>query len=137
MLKIGSDYFFNGLEGFEPNDIDYIELVDNPTNFKYVCHIRGMGKCIFYWKRMSVDEFIEYTINNCSPMSAGKFLVKEFCDEIGFKIDDLKKLESVFNKLDDKHKYEKKIYDYYIKNNDFKLTKRQLTYVYKEYKKYR
>ena len=137
MLKIGSDYFFQWIKGFEPNDIDYIELVDNPTKFKYVCHIRGMGKCIFYWKRMSVNEFIEYTINNCSTMAAGKFLVKEFCDEIGFTINDLKALKGTFDKIDDKHKYQRIIYNYYLQNNSFTLTNEQLYEAYKEYIKYR
>jgi hypothetical protein len=70
-------------------------------------------------------------------MKVGKFLIPEFVEYISFKIEELKQFEEIFDKLDDKHKYEKKIFEYYIQNNDFKLTNEQLKDVYEEYKKYR
>lgn len=137
MIEVGSNYFFKQFKDFKPKDLDYIELVDKPKHFKYVCHVRNNNTCIFYWRRMSVGEFIDYTINQCSPMSVGKFLIKEFCDEIGFKVSDLKLLENIFYKLDDKHKYLKVIFDLYIINNDFVLTNEQKQKAFAEYNKYR
>lgn len=55
-------------------------------------------------------------------MQLGKFLVPTFIEAIGFTIDDLKKLQPLLDNLDDKHKYEKVIYNTYIQNNDFTLT---------------
>ena len=39
--------------------------------------------------------------------------------------------------MDDKHKYEKLIYDAYLKNNDFVLTDEQRIDAFNEYKKER
>ena len=39
-------------------------------------------------------------------MMIGKFLVPEFCNEIGMTLEDLFKLKPLCEKLDDKHKYE-------------------------------
>lgn len=86
---------------------------------------------------MTADEFVEYTLSSKVPMSAGKFLVKEFCDEIGFTLEHLKKLESVFDRLDDKHKYEKVIYDAYVANGEYSLTDAQRLAAYESYKEVR
>ena len=67
-------------------------------------------------------------------MQLGKFLVPAFVEAIGFTIEDLKKLQPLADNLDDKHKYEKVIYDSYIQNNDFTLTDEQLQKAYLEYK---
>ena len=66
-------------------------------------------------------------------MVIGKFLVPEFCDAIGFTIEDLPKLEVLVTRLDEKHLYEKIIYDSYIENNAFVLTDRQRDQAYKSY----
>lgn len=67
-------------------------------------------------------------------MQLGKFLVPTFIEAIGFTIDDLKKLQPLLDNLDDKHKYEKVIYNTYIQNNDFTLTDEQLQKAYLKYK---
>lgn len=134
---VGSQYFFNKFEDFQPKDIDHLELVDNPTFFKNSLQITGQGKCLFQWRRMTSDEFVSITLKNNLPMAIGKFLVPEFNKEIGFTIDHLKQLQPLIDNLDDKHLYEKVIYDAYIQNNDFYLTDEQLLNSYKEYKKYR
>ena len=70
-------------------------------------------------------------------MSVGKFLIPEFCDAIGFKVSDLSKLQSAIDKLDDKHKYEKIIFDSYLENNSFRLNPEQRLRAYKSYKEAR
>ena len=55
-------------------------------------------------------------------MRVGKFIVPEFCEYIGFEIKDYELLKPIFDKLDDKHKYEKVIMESYIENNSFTLT---------------
>ncbi len=59
-------------------------------------------------------------------MEIGKFLVPEFIKEFNLSIDDLKKLEPIVAKLDDKHKYEEVIFRSYLENNDFILTDEQI-----------
>ena len=136
-ILVGSTYFFKNIEGFKSKDTDRVVLVDNPVGFKNVRQTSGSGSCLFEWKRMSADEFVTFTLNSKLPMSVGKFLVKEFCDEIGFTISHLKKLAPQFDKLDDKHRYEKIIFDSIIINNSWTLTDEQLNSAYEEYKKYR
>ena len=46
----------------------------------------------------------------------------------------LKLFQQQADNLDDKHKYEKVIYDSYIENGEFKLTDEQLQKAYLEYK---
>ena len=134
---VGSQYFFKDIEGFTSKDIDYLELVANPSNFKYSYQITGKGKCLFKWKRLSPIEFVDITLTFDLPMAIGKFLIPEFSKEIGFTIEHLKMLKPLVDKMDDKHAYEKVIYDAYIENNDFYLTDNQLQNSYNEYKKYR
>ena len=136
-MLIGSKYFFKDIEGFSSKDIDTLELVDNPLTFKISYQLSGKGKCVFKWKRMTPKEFISVSLKRNCPMELGKFLVREFCEEIGFTISDLKALRSLRDSLDDKHKYEAVIYDSYIENNGFILTDEQLQKAYNEYKKYR
>jgi hypothetical protein len=137
MILIGSTYFFQEIEGFVSKDIDHIELVDNPKDFKNCWQMTGRGRCLFKWRRMPPDEFIAVSLEYKLPMAIGKFLVPEFNNEIGFTINHLKKLQPLVDNLDDRHKYEKVIYDSYIANNDFILTDDQLNEAYKEYLKYR
>jgi hypothetical protein len=136
-MLVGSNVFFKDIKGFNSKDIDILELVDNPTGFKYQRQFRFKDKCVFQWKRMSPKKFIEVTLQNNTPMEMGKFLVPEFNKEIGFTINHLKKLQPLVDNLDDHHKYEKVIYDSYIANNDFTLTEDQLNEAYKIYLKYR
>ena len=136
-IKIGSQVFFSGVyEDYNSHDEDYIIFVKNPTLFKDFMNVRGKGKDYFYFRDMDKDEFIEYSIKHCekTPMAAGKFLVPDVLKHFNMTIDDLKKFETFFNEIDSRHSYEKVIYDAYIKNNDFKIGKRQLNKAYKLYK---
>jgi hypothetical protein len=67
----------------------------------------------------------------------GKFLIPEFCKEIGFTIKDLPKLKPLIDKLDEKHKYEEIIYNAYLENGDFILTPDQRDLAYASYKETR
>ena len=136
-IQIGSQVFFKVVyEDYESHDEDYICFVEKPVLFKDFMNIRGKGKDYFYFRDMNKDEFIEYSIKHCEklPMAAGKFLVPEVAKYFGMTIEDLKKFETFFNGIDSRHAYEKVIYDAYIKNNDFKIGKRQLNKAYKLYK---
>lgn len=136
-IIVGSKAFFNDIKDFKSKDTDRVVLVDNPVGFKFVRQTSGSGKCLFEWKRMSAEQFLEYTLKTRLPMSVGKFLVKEFCDEIGFTFEHLKQLAPIFEKLDEKHQYEKMIFEAYMENGDFTLTEEQRLKAYENYKKVR
>lgn len=74
---------------------------------------------------MPIDELIDITLFRNFPMEVGKFLVPEFIKEFKLSINDLKRLEPIIAKLDDKHKYEEVIFRSYLENNDFVLTDEQ------------
>lgn len=131
--KMGSEYFFKKYSDFVSKDTDYIVLVDEPKMFKTVMNLRMLGKDVFYWKRMDKALFIEKTLNS-DPMCAGKFLIPEFCKDLGFTIEDLKLLDNSFQNMDKKHEYERIIYQSYLENNDFFLTDEQREKAYKKYK---
>ena len=70
-------------------------------------------------------------------MVIGKFLVPEFCNEIGFSIEDLRELVPLIEKLDKKHKYEEIIFNAYLENGAFILTDEQRAAAYKSYRESR
>lgn len=134
---VGSNAFFKSIKGFISKDVDVLELIDNPKHFKDYAYIQFPKKCVFQYRKMNLDEWIDYTLKVNCPMDVGKFLVPEFAKEIGLTIYDLSKFEILIGNLDDKHLYEKIIYNSYLQNNDFTLTEDQLNLAYNEYKKYR
>ena len=136
-MLVGSNVFFKDIEGFTSKDIDILEFVDNPTDFKNVRQFKFPDKCVFQWRKMPIDELIDITLSRNFPMEIGKFLVPEFIKEFKLSIDDLKRLKPIITKLDDKHKYEEVIYNAYIENNDFILTDKQRQDAFETYTMYR
>jgi hypothetical protein len=97
--------------------------------------ITGQGKCLFLMKRhSSKEEYIDWALKSSIGMVVGKFLVPEFCAKIGFTIEDLPKVAPLLEKLDDKHVYEKIIYNSYIENGSFTLTDEQRDRAYESYR---
>lgn len=133
--QMGSCYFFSNMPGFSPHDHDFIELVD--TNEFLTRCIRGHGKDYFFFKRKSKEKMIVDALQSSLPMVVGKFLIPEFCKEIGFGVEDLKQLHPQFEKLDPKHEYEKIIYDSYLENGAMTLTDEQRAAAYDVYLKAR
>ena len=134
---MGSQYFFSCYEDFHSKDIDEIEIIET-NDFKYIRQLTGKGRCLFQLKKLNnVNDYIEYALHSNIGMIVGKFLIPEFCEAIGFTINDLPKLKILVNKLDDKHKYEEIIYNSYIENNSFTLTDKQRENAYKSYKESR
>lgn len=133
-FTVGSNAFFSQYEDFTPNDNDVLMLVDEPKDFETQQQIRFKGNCIFKWKRMSAEDFIKYHKNMNLGMTIGKFLVPDFANEIGLTIQQLKELEGLSNLLDERHSYEKVIFDSYIENNSFTLSEEQRLRAYNKYK---
>lgn len=134
---MGSQYFFSCYDDFKSKDIDEIQIIET-DEFKQMRQISGQGKCLFQLKKHnSKDEYIEWALKSSIGMVLGKFLVPEFCAEIGFTVEDLRQLAPLVEKLDDKHKYEAIIYDSYLQNGEFSLTSAQRDSAYKSYKESR
>lgn len=134
---MGSQYFFSCYEDFKSKDIDEIELVET-DEFNYIRQITGKNKCIFQLKRLATkEEYINFALKSRLGMVVGKFLIPEFCESINFTIEDLPKLKSLIDKLDQKHRYEEIIFHSYIKNGSFTLTDDQRNKAYKSYKESR
>lgn len=134
---IGSRYFFEGkFEDFNSKDIDYLIVQDNPIHYSNTMTMRGRGQDIMFFKSRSKDEFINHCLNSKLAMTVGKFLIPEFNEYIGFTIEDLPRIQTQIDNLDNKHLYEKYIYECYIKNKNFVLDKQQLNDAYNIYKRY-
>ena len=136
-FKIGSSYFFGCFDDYIVKDLDEINIMDEFLVKPNSLVLRKGDRDVFFYRNMDKEGFIEDTLSSCVPVRAGKFLVREFADYIGFTIEDLKKLKEVFDRIDDKHTYEKVIYDAYMENNGFYLTEGQLDSAYAEYKRKR
>ena len=136
-ILVGSNYFFKDCEGYKTTDMDYIVMVEKlPVSL--LSTKRASGEDIAFVKRRAPERFVYEALNTKTPpILYGKFLVPEFNAEIGFTIDHLKQMEPVFDKMDEKHKYLKSIFNSYIENGEFVLTDEQRRAAYEEYKKER
>lgn len=136
-ILVGSRAFFTGIEGFTPHDYDYVDFCKPTWEFKNVRQLKFPDKCMFTFVRKSNDELIDFALNNEPAMQVGKFLVPEVVNYLGMSFDDIKRLAPVFDKLDDKHKYEKIIFDAYLENGKMELTDEQRLKAFECYKKAR
>ena len=136
-ILMGSQYFFSCYDDFKSKDIDEIEIIET-NEFKYMRQLTGQGRCLFELKKQeTLNDYINYALQSNLGMVVGKFLIPEFCKEIGLTINDLPKLKPLIDKLDDKHKYEEIIFNNYIANGSFTLTGEQRERAYKSYKESR
>ena len=136
MILMGSNYFFKDYKDFKSHDVDYIDIIET-NEFKEKRVIRGQGKDYFYLKRKPKEQLIQDALKSELSMVVGKFLIPEFNKKIGFTIDDLQKIKPLIDRLDEKHIYEKIIYESYLENNSFTLTEDQRLKAYKKYKETR
>lgn len=130
----GSTYFFKDLPNFKSKDIDEIILVDKGNGFNYLYQISTGTHCLFYIVRRNKEELIQFDLEYSPGMVLNRYLIPEFCKEFNITISDLIKLKPLVDKLDSKHLYLESIYNSYLENNKFELTKEQLEQSYKIYK---
>lgn len=134
---MGSQYFFSCYDDFDSKDIDEIEIIET-DDFSNKRQLTGQGRCLFQLKKQpSKEEYINYALQSSLGMVVGKFLIPEFCEAIGFTVEDLPRLKVLIDQLDKKHKYEEIIFDSYIQNGSFTLTDEQRERAYKSYKESR
>lgn len=138
-IAIGSQAFFSEYADYHSHDRDFIEFQDEPTEFSRFLIKHEDGNEIFFYKTVAKEDFIESELRHSRqiPMAAGKFLVPELAEHLGFTIEDLQLFAKAFTKIDEKHQYEKYIYDCYIENNGFTLTQEQRDEAYRIYKEKR
>lgn len=139
-MLMGSAYFFKDYySDYNSHDTDFIELSDDPE-IKFCIHLMSFKEPkedIHIFRRKSKSEMIQDCLKGNLPMAVGKFLIPEFNKEIGFEVQDLLCLKPLIDALDEKHLYEKIIYESYLKNNSFTLTDSQRLKAYECYKKAR
>lgn len=134
---IGSQYFFSCYNDFKTKDVDELEIIDTDS-FQYMRQLTGQNKCLFQLKKYSSkEEYIDWALKSQAGMVVGKFLIPEFCEAIDFTIEDLPRLQALVDRLDEKHEYEKVIFNSYIENGAFGLSDEQREKAYKSYKESR
>ena len=137
-FTIGSEVFFNGMPGFSPKDSDVLYVMEGWDSSNDVMNLRkGDGRDLFFVPDWDKERMIESTLRSGVPMRAGKFLVPKYASYIGMTVSDLRRLEPLMDSMDEKHSYEKVIYDSYIENGDFVLTDSQRESAYVRYVKER
>ena len=135
IFSIGSSVFFSEITGFVPRDTDELCIMDDFTrDGTNVIHTHLHGKDVFFYRDMDKNGFIKDALESKNPMRVGKFLVPAFVEYIGLKVNELDQLAPLFDKLDERHKYEKNIMEAYMENGNFILTESQRMKVYEQYK---
>ena len=136
---MGSSYFFDRYDDYKIKDNDELHIVDEFIFPNRVCMNMKLfdGNDIFIFKNTDKQEYINDVYESGVNMKVGKFLIPEFNKYINFTIDDLKSLQPIFDNMDEKHTYERVIFESYLKNGDFFLTDEQRRKAYEEYKRSR
>lgn len=136
-FRIGSSVFFDKYDDYKSKDIDLLNITDKPLFGNDMLNMKLKEKDVFFMYGEDKDVMIEKTLKSGVPMRVGKFIVPEFAEYIGLTIDDLSKLDGMFEELDDKHQYETYIYNAYVENGSFTLTDEQRDEAYRVYKEAR
>lgn len=136
-IQIGSSVFFSEYDDYQSKDIDVLSIMDEffPGSNSMRLKFNNTNEDVFLYRNLDKEGFIKDDLKSGLPMRAGKYLVPEFIEYIGLTLEDLKQFKSMFENMDEKHRYEKIIYDSYIENNGFFLTDVQRNIAYYEYKK--
>ena len=132
-ILVGSNAFFKGIEEFKTKNKDYVIFVENPEDFKIRKEIRLRGTGMFYYKRLSPAEMINYTLETNDPLLIGKFLVPEVAEELNLSVSDILPLEPMLSKLGEQYQYQVIIFNHIKNNNSFTLTNEQLDEAYQVY----
>lgn len=152
-FRVGSYPFFKDYPDYICHDIDKLRFVDKIdikyddlcANRKYLV-IRENEEDIFIYEKMTKEQYLNYIfcdmrMNNDNDLQYiyedFSLLCPDFIQYFNITIDDIRPLENNFKHKNDKHKYQKVIFDSYIENNGMYLTQEQLNKAYEEYKKYR
>ena len=133
-ILVGSRAFFSQCPKFNSKDTDYLILVNKGNGFQFVRQLSFAHQCVFEFVRRPKQEMIDYALQHGAAMQVGKFLVKEFAEEIGLTVDDLKQLKPLIDNLDTKHAYERIIYDYITENDSWDIPAKVRNAAYKVYK---
>ena len=134
---VGSKYFFSCYPDFTPKDEDIVEIIDS-NEFSWLRVIRGCGRCLFQFNsKLDKNAHIQKALEVNEGLVIGKFLVPEFCQAIGFGVEDLNRLRPLIDRLDERHLYEQIIYESYIQNQEFVLSEEQRRAAYNCYKEAR
>ena len=137
-IRCGSSVFFDKFDDYNSKDVDWLVFVDKIPGNQLMWRLKIKDDDLMMFKvGTTKQQHIDMVFDTNVPLKVGKFLVPEFNEYIGFGINELKQFKDFFGKLDNLHKYQKVIYDAYIKNKSFTLTDEQLNNAYAEYKKYR
>lgn len=136
-MIVGSRAFFSGIDGFKSKDHDYLELVENPTTFKWRREQSLRGTCVFQFKKEPVARMVQRTLDCGEALLVGKFLVSEVAQAIGATVADILPLEPLLSKLDDRHQYVAVIFEAVKQNDSFELTDEQRAAAYEVYRQAR
>lgn len=133
-ILTGSRVFFDGLNGFEPKDSDFIQVVEKEdANFNWQRQLQKNGIEIFEVVRLPKEKWIEHYVKSGSK-PLGMFLTPAFAQEFGITIADLEQLRPMRERLDAHHEYLGIIYDAYLENGSFTLTDAQRMAAFENYK---
>lgn len=133
-ILVGSRAFFGCYDDFTSKDQDFLELVPNPTTFKWRYEQSLRGVCTFRYKKEPAAIMVQRTVENGDAQLVGKFLIPEVATAIGATVEDILPLEVLLPKLDKRHKYIAVIFEAVKQNNSFELTNEQRDEAYEVYK---
>lgn len=138
-IRVGSSVFFGDMPGYEAHDVDYVCLLDRPlVPGRQVMNMkrRTAGVLCDYFLMVDTakEEMLRRTLEADEPLRAGKFLAPELATHLGMAVDDLRLLDTLFTRMDEKHRYEYVIYQAYLANGSWQLSESQRAEAWKAYR---
>lgn len=142
----GSYYWFNGIDGFEPHDYDYVRLIKGEEYNVAKSHYMYMDVWdIVYDESKSKQDYINYIVNCARENHLGSaflcILMKPICDHFGIVYEDIEPyIDEIIALIEEKtatrikYKYHIKLVNFIKQNRSFELTSEQRLEVYEDYK---
>lgn len=134
-INVGGNLFFSKLDGYIFHDDDVVYILDNfPSTDANVLILKRKKSDAFLLRNMSKEDAINDVLNSGEYLRAGKFLNPEYLEWLNMSVDELPLLSKAFNNLDERHSYEKVIYEAYLENGSPTLTDEQRKHAFEVYK---
>lgn len=134
--KVGSWAFYEQFDDYKIHDYDYVIFEHNSYKHVYIKDTKEDLHVIPSDNKLELIKIFK-SFNGKYQALISVFLFPEIIQKLNVTIDDLKEIKQQMELLKNDRPYLYAIYEFYLKNNEMKLTDEQLKISYQLYKQYK
>lgn len=135
-ILVGSRSFFGSMPYFNSKDTDYVRFEKLPDGEIYQ-RLVGWKTDYFIFGTTDKEVLLDFIESTGDYLHVAPFLSPAVCKIIGFRPEELPRIEKYVKLVPPKYRYYEKIYNAYVENDDFYLTEEQRAAAYKVYREAR